>query len=729
MSKSLPPADDKGAAVPFHGAQWLGMNRPELSPNAPPLPAPCFRRVFTIPDGTRNILLHLAAPGWCDAQIDGAPFTPYRLYPAPTIFDRRVRFVTFDLESQLAPGTHVFSIVLGNGWYNCPAKDEWDFCHAPWRDNPKFMMALECNGKAVLKTEPGWKCSEGALRRDSLRNGEFADFNFEPTGWRKEGFDDTTWEEAIAVPPPGGVMSPQLAPGCVTSERLDPVAATRLPDGTYRFDFGQVVSGVCAITVSGAAGCRYCITYFEELSPDGQDVNGHQERLGQYVHSGTFQQDTLVAATDDPLAWEPQLVFHGFRYVLVRPSMPEGRVDAIQAGFIHTELPRRSSITCSDADFTRLLHCADYSYRGNFIGFPSDCPQREKNGWTGDACLACETGLYSYHAIAPYREFLETLCDAQRPSGQVPVIVPTGGWGYNNRLGPAWDMALFELPYRMALHSRNAACLTDFIGPMTRLLEYETSLCTDHIFPFGLGDWCAPANQESRADRRLVSTLYCAEMMRILAFALELAHDTQQAESWRKRRNATLGAIRTKFVTDGILGNGTPTEIALALGFGLFKETEARKWAECLAEKVRGNGHRACFGMLGAKFVPRALARHGFLDDAWKLFHTRDYPSWGAWLEQGATTLWENWEGSQSHNHAMFCDFVAWAYEFIGGLRFDEEYFHSGCLTVTPALPQGLDSFKWHCYVDGGKAVSCDIRRVNGEILCDLKSDIPSRLA
>ena len=179
--------------------------------------------------------------------------------------------------------------------------------------------------------------------------------------------------------PARGVMSPQLAPGCVTSERLDPVAATRLPDGTYRFDFGQVVSGVCAIAVSGAAGCRYRITYFEELSLDGQDVNGHQERLGQYVHSGTFQQDTLVAATDAPLAWEPQLVFHGFRYVLVRPSMPEGRVDAIQASFIHTELPRRSSITCGDADFTRLLHCADYSYRGNFIGFPSDCPQREKN--------------------------------------------------------------------------------------------------------------------------------------------------------------------------------------------------------------------------------------------------------------------------------------------------------------------------------------------------------------
>lgn len=212
-----------------------------------------------------------------------------------------------------------------------------------------------------------------------------------------------------------------------------------------------------------------------------------------------------------------------------------------------------------------------------------------KNGWTGDACLACETGLYSYHAIAPYREFLETLCDAQRPSGQVPVIVPTGGWGYNNRLGPAWDMALFEIPYRMALHSRNAVCLTDFIGPMTRLLEYETSLCTDHIFPFGLGDWCAPANQESRADRRLVSTLYCAEMMRILAFTLKLAHDTQQAESWRKRRNATLNAIRTSFVTDGILGNGTPTEIALALGFGLFKETETWKWAECLAK----TGHAA----------------------------------------------------------------------------------------------------------------------------------------
>lgn len=167
--------------------------------------------------------------------------------------------------------------------------------------------------------------------------------------------------------------------------------------------------------------------------PDGQDVNGHQERLGQYVHSGTFQQDTLVAATDDPLAWEPQLVFHGFRYVLVSPSMPEGRVDAIQASFIHTELSRRSSITCSDADFTRLLHCADYSYRGNFIGFPSDCPQRKKR-----LDRRCLPGLRNRALQLPCHRTIQGVPGnpLRRPASQRP--------GARHR--PHWRMGLQQPP-------------------------------------------------------------------------------------------------------------------------------------------------------------------------------------------------------------------------------------------------------------------------------------------
>ncbi|MDD3155601.1 MAG: alpha-L-rhamnosidase C-terminal domain-containing protein, partial [Victivallaceae bacterium] len=336
--------------------------------------------------------------------------------------------------------------------------------------------------------------------------------------------------------------------------------------------------------------------------------------------------------------------------------------------FVHNSFESVGELTCDNPTVNALAQCTLMSFLGNFTGFPTDCPHREKNGWTGDAQLACETGLWSVKASRAYGHFVRNLADAQRVSGQLPGIVPTSGWGYNWGNGTAWDSALIEIPYQVYRFTGEDSAIKKNFDAMRRYIEFLRTMAEEDILSFGLGDWCH-VDRERMAPVPLTSTgFYYSDVVRMEKFSRLLGF-TDEALDYQK----LAGSIRRNFLQkfhhgDGKYADNCMTSLAAPVYFGLAEESTRNATVRKLAELVEKNEYRADFGILGAKFVPRVLADHGYAEHAFRLITQKKFPGWGHWIERGATTLWENWDGSGSQTHIMFGDILAWMYEYLGGV-------------------------------------------------------------
>ncbi len=703
-------------------ARWITRDLPGLTFQSEVMPAPCLRREFDCPAVFRKALVRIAAPGYCDLRLDGGRIDRSELAPTVSVFDRRVRFLEIDVTGRLVPGKRsAWSAVLGNGWYNCHTHEVWHFDKAPWRDYPKFRFELEIDGELFLASNRSWRIATGGLLFDGLRNGETYDARLEPSGWRLPGFDDSGWERAVITAPPGGILTRQTAPCCQVMRRLEPVRLDRTGN-RITADFGENLTGWCRITVRAPAGTVFTIRYYERLAPDGQPEQPHAERLAQYILDGEFQTDHYTAAgVPEGESWRPRFTYHGFRYAVIELSDPAAELCAVEAQFVCSAFERTGEYRTSDENFNRLTECAVRSYLGNFTGIPTDCPQREKNGWTGDALLAAETGLFLFDAASSYSEWLETLCDSQRPSGQLPAIAPTGGWGFNGCSGPAWDSVLVLLPWSIYLHTGDRRVPEKFFPAMLRYLNYcREREEADGLLDFGLADWCAPNCIEGRVERCFSSSAYYIRDLETAAAIAGLFGEAETGRTLQQRAAAVRTALLRRFRhSAGEWGNGGMTELGMALEMDLVPEHERFQAAAALAELARQVSCQAQFGIQGARYVPRALARNGHIDTAWRFFTQHSYPGWMHWLDSGATTLLENWEGSQSWNHIMYGDFVAFAFEYLGGIRLTPGFAAGGPLRVAPCIPAELDSFQARCRTGRGE-VECRWRRHGGRLEFEL---------
>lgn len=690
-------------------ARWIARDLPGLTFQSKVVPAPCLRREFDCPAIREKAVVRIAAPGYFDLRLDGQRVGRQELAPTVSVFDRRVRFLEIDVTAQLRPGKRsVWSVVLGNGWYNCHTHEVWHFDKASWRDYPKFRFELEIDGELFLVSDRSWRVSTGGLQFDGLRSGEYYDARLEPEGWRLPGFDDSGWERPVITSPPGGILVRQNAPCCRVMRRIDPVRLERQENRVVA-DFGVNLTGWCRISVRAPAGTLFTIRYYERLTTDDKPLQPHAERLAQFILEGDFQTDRYVASGDPAgESWRPGFTYHGFRYAIIECSDPAAEVRAVEAQFVHSAFERTGECHASDEGFNRLVECTVRSYLCNFTGIPTDCPQREKNGWTGDALLASETGLFLFDAVSSYVEWLETLCDCQRPDGQLPGIAPTSGWGFNGCSGPAWDSVLVLVPWSIYLRTGEREILKKFFPAVLRYLDYcREREEEDGLLDFGLADWCAPNCVEGKVDRSFSSSAYYVRDLDVAAAIAELLGEPETGRGLRERAARIRTALSARFRRSaGDWGNGGMTELGMALEMELVPESERISAAAALDELARKNSCRAQFGIQGAKYVPRALARYGYIDTAWRFFTQHDYPGWMHWLDSGATTLLENWEGSQSWNHIMFGDLVAFAFEYPGGIRFTRGFAEGGALRIAPAVPSGLDAFQARCRTGRGEVES-----------------------
>jgi len=424
--------------------------------------------------------------------------------------------------------------------------------------------------------------------------------------------------------------------------------------------------------------------------------------------------------------WHPRFTYHGFRYVQV-DIRGEARLKSIRARFIHSAFDRVGTLETSNATFAALQSATERSYLSNFVGIPTDCPHREKNGWTGDAQLAMETGLWNFDAKDSYVHFLRMMLDAQRSNGAVPCILPcTPKFGFGWGSGPAWDAVLFEIPWQIYRFYGDDAPAREAYDAMKRYLGYISAQADGNgLYDYGLGDWANWYKDNPGTPVRLTDSAYVYQFNRRLAFWA----DRFGKKDFAAKCTAAAGRIKAAFNKafykgDGLYGEGRITELAAPLYFkGLCADGEEEKVARRLAEAVRAKNHCAHFGILGAKWAPRVLAEYGYADDAFKMFVQPKMPGWAHWLESGHGTLHEAWDDVSSLNHIMFGDLSAWGYEYAAGIVPLEPGFRK--IAFRPHVLEGVDSFVVTHRTPFGE-IRAGWRRVDGkvELVCEAPDSV-----
>lgn len=678
-------------------------------------PAPYFRKTFEIKKKVKSARQYIAVAGLYELYINGNKSGNQRLDPAFTRFDRRTLYITHDVTRFLKQGPNTIGVLLGNGWYNHQSTAVWYFHEAPWRARPNFCSDLrityEDGSVETIKTGTDWKTSLSPVIFNSIYTGEHHDARLEQNGWNTPEFDDSKWKNVIPVSSPSeNIVAEEMHPIRIT-DKIPAVSMTHPDNHTWVFDLGRNIAGVSGIKVSGEAGTEIRLKHAERL-----DDKGYADQSNIIVHyrptddTDPFQTDIFILSGKGEETFLPRFNYKGFRYVEVTSDKPLTLTkESLTGYFMHSDVPAAGHIESSNPLLDKIWNATNNSYLSNLFGYPTDCPQREKNGWTGDAHIAIETGLYNFDGITVYEKWLRDHMDEQQPNGVLPAIIPTSGWGYHWANGPDWTSTIAIIPWNIYLFYGDATLLNECYDNIRRYMDHITEISPSGLTDWGLGDWIPI---KSATPKELTSSIYYYTDALILAKAAGLSGRKEDHEKYLALSEKIRNAINTKYLDygTGIYGKGLQTELCTPLKWGIVPDDMRAKVAANLAENIEKNDNKMDVGLLGTKAILNALSENGYADVAYRLAVRDSFPSWGWWIVNGATTLYENWpldtKYDISMNHIMFGEISAWMYKALGGIFPDEKNPGFKHIILKPNFVNGLDHFEAEHYGPYGKIVS-----------------------
>lgn len=660
-------------------AEWIACSSKEESP-PPQEPAPMFRCDFEVTRTVRRARAYVTGVGYFELSLNGRKVGDHELDPVKSRYDRRVYYVAFDVTDELRRGANAVGVMLGTGWYNMHTKAVWGFGQAPWRARPRMLCQIEIEHtdgtRQHVVSDRSWRVSSGPIVFDGIRNGETYDARLEQPGWDEPGFDDSQWKAAAEVSGPGGDLSAQMLPPIRATGVLEPRSITEVRPDVWVYDFGQNLAGKLQLSAAAPAGTKISLKQGERLYPDG---TVEQKQIARFIRSGELQTDTYICKGGGHEVWEPRFVYHGFQYVEVRGLPKSPPLDLLKAKVLHTDFASTGSFACSKDLFNRMQECTRWSFIGNYHGIPTDCPHREKIGWTGDAHLVGETGLLNYDMAAAYTKWIRDFADEQRPSGDLPGIVPTSGWGYQYGqdpayrdlgYGPQWEGAYVILSWYVHLYTGDVRILKDNYPGFCRYLDHLTRHAEDGILRFGIDDH-APARTKTPPEEFATGFYY--QIARIVSRSAELLGKSADAERYTRLAESIRVAYNRHLFnsTTASYASGSQTAQSAPLYFGIVEPEQRERALANLVDNVEAQDGHLDTGVVGTKFLLNGLTQCGRADVAYRIVSQTTFPGWGDWIRKGANTLWQKWDDSMSRNHVMFGDVSAWLFKNVGGLQPD----------------------------------------------------------
>ncbi len=674
----LDPAEWRGA--------WIGWDEPVPPPDRV-LPARLLRRAFELPASPRRATAYICGLGYFELLINGVRVGDHVLDPALSEYDRRAYYLTFEVERMLRGGENAIGVILGNGRYFAPRTDERTRSFG----YPKLLFQLDIEmadgTQQSIVSDESWRLTtEGPIRANNDYDGEVYDGCREIRGWAGPGFDDAHWAGAQRVEPPGPLLRAQMLPPMRITRQVQPQAMTSPRPGCWVFDMGQNMVGWCRTRVSAPRGTRLTLRHAERLNEDGT--------LDMRNLRSARATDEWICGKEGAQAWQPRFTSHGFRFVELSGCPQQPGLDAVTAHVIHTDMEQTGSFRCSDELVNRLHQCAVWGLRGNYLSIPTDCPQRdERHGWLGDRAAGSLGESYLFNVLPLYRKWLRDIRDSQREDGALSDVCPTFWPFYSGNI--TWPSAYVMIPGMLHQQYGDAEPIVEHYDAMVRWMAQMRGLKRDDglIEADRYGDWCVPPEDRTLIHSEdperhtppvlLASAYYYNNLNLLMQYAAMLGREadvkafSDEAETLKRRFHEQLFDSQR-----GVYGNGSQTSSVLPLSLGLVPAEHRRRLFDNLVEHIeRRTAGGIGVGLVGIQWLLRVLTHHGRLDLAWQLACRRAYPGWGYMFEQGATTIWELWNGDtadpsmNSGNHVMLLgDLLTWLYQDLAGIRSDPRY-------------------------------------------------------
>ena len=691
--------------------------------------SPYFRKELNIEKKIKKARVYIATAGLYELYLNGKRVGDHQLDPTYTRFDRRNLYVTHDVTSLLQQ-KNAIGVLLGNGWFNHQSRAVWYFHEAPWRARPMFCLDLKVtyddDSEETFSSNTDWKTSSGRLVFNSIYTAEHQNAQREQKGWNTFGFDDLNWKKSIATSAPSkNIVAQVLHPIRHTTE-IQPIKMRKINSQKYIFDLGRNIAGISKIKVKGMAGTVLRVTHSELLDKNGEiDLSNIIVHYRPNDERDPFQTDIYTLSGDGMETFAPKFNYKGFQYIEIKSNKPiELTEQSVTGIFMHSDVPSIGKVSCSNPLVNKLWSATNNAYLSNLYGYPTDCPQREKNGWTGDAHIAIEMGLYNFDGITIYEKWLADHRDEQQSNGVLPAIIPSSGWGYHWANGPDWTSSLAIIPWNIYLFYGDQKLLQDCYENIKRYVDHISEISSGYITNWGLGDW-VPV--KSKTPKQFTSSIYYYVDVNILAKTAKLFGKEVDYKKYSKLAANIKQEINSRFfdLKTGTYGSGFQTELSTALFWGIVPEEYSEKVALNLAKKVISDNRHIDVGLLGSKAILNALSENGYADLAYEVATQDDFPSWGAWIKDGATTLYEDWKvdderrGAMSRNHIMFGEISAWFYKALAGIKPDPNYPGFKNILLEPHFVKGLENFKAELNGPRGEILSAWEKK-NGIVFYDV---------
>ena len=687
-------------------------------------PCPFLRKSFHLEQPAKAARLTVTALGLYECEINGQRVGDQVFAPGWTDYGKRVMCQSYDVTALLRQGENAIGAILGDGWY-CGYVG-WA-SRQLYGDRPRFLaqmdVALADETVLSLVTDGTWTTTTGPIRESDLLMGEIYDARMELGGWSQPGYSADGWQPVLVESLEAAVpIEERLGPPVRRIEQIKPRLISANP-GRLIYDCGQNFAGRARISVRATRGTEVRLRFAEILQPNGElyTENLRAARATDYYY----------CRGDGVEEWEPRFTFHGFRYIEVCWIKEEQVVD-LAGVVLHSDMKATGRFRCSSDLLNQLQHNIVWGQKSNFLEVPTDCPQRdERLGWTGDAQVFVRTAAFNMDVRGFFHKWMRDVRDAQRETGGVTAVVPDPHVTSWHDGGPAWADATIICPWTIYLCYGDLKILEEHYDSMGRFMDFlERHRCSGRIRGHwsagewtGFGDWLAldgSGKTDGGTQKDLIATAFYAYDAAIMAEVAEVLGRLDDAAKYRQLREEIGAAFRRRYVTpDGLVASGTQTSSVLALRFGLVDGEARQLMARELAHDIETRGFHLSTGFVGASYLLEALEENGYLDVAYKLLEQETFPSWLYPVKNGATTIWERWDGwtaekgpqdkgMNSYNHYAYGAVGAWMYRSVAGLELDPAqpgYRHiifrprpGGSLTWAEAsldTPHGTAAIHW----------------------------------
>ena len=648
--------------------KWVGADKN--------ISAPLLRREFDICGEIKSARVYMSGLGWSELFINGRRVGDRVLDPAATDYDKQILYVTHDVTGLLHQGANAVGVMLGNGWFSEPPRPGYG-------DSPRLLLQMNVEfadgGTKSMMSDGTWKASSGPITRNDIYGGESYDARLEKSGWTKAGYDDSAWKPAEVKQSPGGKLVSQLMPPIKVNRTIDPVGLTNPKRGVYVYDMGQLFGGWARLRVRGPRGTRVVIKYSARIHKDSGLVDKSRHRRGNETDYYILKGDPKGEI------YEPRFTYHPVRYVQVEGFPGRPTLNSLQGRVVHSAVDLTGDFHCSNPLLNRIHRNVTWTFTNGLYGFPLDCLHREHWAWLDPATVA--STLYARkHMPLFWTKWLDDARYAQDKNGVIPDVVPAYPLKGRDTGDPAWATNYVLLVWYLHQYYSDDRILELHYPSMKRWMDHLTSIAEDHIVSKGrYGDHMLPGDAPGKEQfvsketpPPLIWTGYYYRGAIILAHAAELLGKTDDARHYRRLAEDIKSALNERWLNrkTNQYASGSQTANLLPLALGIVPKANREgllgNIVRDIMEERKGHLHT---GNTGTNCLVDTLTEHGQGDVMYKVATATTYPGWGYMVEQGATTIWENWGlSNDAESMIMWASIDEFFYNDLAGIQGPDYY-------------------------------------------------------